>query len=86
MVAMTVLDFLLKPEKLVEAKDYFQNVQSKEDFYRPMISQKDPPPVYLNSDKMEKYRDEMKKFYFDETKYDTYMEQLGVEYPVIDKD
>ena len=85
-VAMTVLDFLLKPEKLVEAKDYFQNVQSKEDFYRPMISQKDPPPVYLNSDKMEKYRDEMKKFYFDETKYDTYMEQLGVEYPVIDKD
>jgi aminobenzoyl-glutamate utilization protein B len=35
---------------------------------------------------MEKYRDEMKKFYFDETKYDTYMEQLGVEYPVIDKD
>ena len=85
-VAMTVLDFLLKPDKLVEAKDYFENVQSKEDFYRPMISQKDPPPVYLNSDKMEKYRDEMKKFYFDETKYDTYMEQLGVEYPVIDKD
>ena len=84
-VAMTVLDFLTKPEKLDEAKDYFDNVQSKEDFYRPMISEKDPPPFYLNTEKMEKYRDQMEKFYFDETKYDTYLEQLGVDYPEINK-
>ena len=84
-VAMTVLDFLTKPEKLDEAKEYFDNVQSKEDFYRPMISEKDPPPFYLNTEKMEKYRDKMEKFYFDETKYDTYLEQLGVDYPEINK-
>ena len=84
-VAMTVIDFLTKPEKLDEAKDYFNNVQSKEDFYRPMISEKDPPPFYLNTEKMEKYRDQMEKFYFDETKYDTYLEQLGVDYPEINK-
>ena len=84
-VAMTVLDFLTKPEKLDEAKEYFDNVQSKEDFYRPMISEKDPPPFYLNTEKMEKYRDQMEKFYFDETKYDTYLEQLGVDYPEINK-
>ena len=84
-VAMTVLDFLTKPEKLDEAKEYFDNVQSKEDFYRPMISEKDPPPFYLNTEKMEKYRDQMEKFYFDETKYDTYLEQLGVDYPEIYK-
>ena len=84
-VAMTVLDFLTKPEKLDEAKEYFDNVQSKEDFYRPMISEKDPPPFYLNTEKMEKYRDQMEKFYFDETKYDTYLEQLGVDYPQINK-
>ncbi|GIS00188.1 MAG: hypothetical protein CM15mP102_10080 [Flavobacteriales bacterium] len=36
--------FLTKPEKLAEAKSYFDNVQSKEDFYRPMISETDPPP------------------------------------------
>ena len=84
-VAMTVLDFLTKPEKLDEAKEYFDNVQSKEDFYRPMISEKDPPPFYLNTEKMEKYRDQMKKFYFDETKYDTYLEQLGVDYPEVNK-
>jgi len=84
-LAMTVLDFLTKPEKLDEAKEYFDNVQSKEDFYRPMISEKDPPPFYLNTEKMEKYRDKMEKFYFDETKYDTYLEQLGVDYPEINK-
>ncbi len=80
-VAMTAIDFLTKPEKLAEAKSYFDNVQSKEDFYRPMISETDPPPFYLNTEKMEKYRDQMEKFYFDETKYDTYLEQLGVDYP-----
>ena len=85
-VAMTALDFLTKPEKLIEAKNYFNDVQTKEDFYRPLISETDPPPFYLNTDKMEKYRDKMQKFYFDETKYDTYLEQLGVEYPEIDKD
>ena len=51
-----------------------------------MISETDPPRVYLNTEIMEKYRDEMKKFYFDETKYDTYLEQLGVEYPTIKED
>ena len=71
---------------MAEAKNYFDNVQSKEDFYRPMISEKDPPPFYLNKDKMDKYREEMKKFYFDETRYDTYLEQLGVDYPDIIKD
>ena len=85
-VAMTVLDFLTEPNKLVEAKDYFNNIQSKEESYKPMISNTDPPPFYLNSDKMDKYREEMEKFYFDETKYDNYLEQLGVEYPVIKDD
>ena len=51
-----------------------------------MISDTDPPPFYLNTDKMEKYRAEMEKFYFDETKYDTYLEQLGVDYPEIKDD
>jgi aminobenzoyl-glutamate utilization protein B len=83
---MTAIDFLTKPEKLAEAKSYFDNVQSKEDFYRPMISETDPPPFYLNTEKMEKYRDQMEKFYFDETKYDTYLEQLGVDYPEIKKE
>ena len=85
-VAMTTLDFLLKPHKLDEAKDYFENIQKKETTYRPMISKDDPPAIYLNKDIMNQYKDQIKEFYFDETKYETYLDQLGVKYPEIKKD
>ena len=82
-VAMTVLDFLLNPNLLKEAKNYFNNVQLKEDNYRPMISKDDPPPTELNTSIMSKYKPLLSKFYFDETKYETYLDQLGIEYPTL---
>jgi aminobenzoyl-glutamate utilization protein B len=82
-LAMTILDFLLKPEKLTQAKDYFENVQKEETEYRPMISENDPPATFLNKDIMEQYKSRLKEFYFDETKYETYLQQLGIDYPVI---
>ena len=85
-LAMTILDFLLKPDKLTQAKNYFENVQKEETEYRPMISENDPPATFLNKDIMEQYKSRLKEFYFDETKYETYLEQLGIDYPVIKKD
>ena len=35
---------------------------------------------------MEKYKNKLQEFYYDETKYDSYLEQLGIKYPVINKD
>ena len=32
---------------------------------------------------MARFRDEMKKFYYDPDKYDTYLEQLGIDYPTV---
>ncbi|NAY90584.1 amidohydrolase [Muricauda sp. JGD-17] len=81
--AMTILDFLLKPELVTQAWDYFNNEQRKEQKYEPMISAEDMPPTYLNKDKQDQFRDELEKFYYDETKYDSYLEQLGVEYPTL---
>ena len=82
-VAATVIDFLTKPELLVKANDYFKNVQGKEDQYRPMITEKDPPPIYLNKGIMDEFRPKLEKFYFDENKYDNYLEQLNIKYPTI---
>ncbi len=48
-----------------------------------MITEKDPPPTYLNEEIMKQYRPQLEKFYFDETKYDTYLEQLNIKYPTI---
>ena len=85
-VAMTLVDFLLNPTLVDQAKDYFTNVQSKEITYKPMITENDPPPVELNTAIMEKFKPQLSEFYFDETKYDTYLEQLGIEYPTIIKE
>jgi aminobenzoyl-glutamate utilization protein B len=32
---------------------------------------------------MEKYRAAMQKMYYDPSKYDTYLEQLGIKYPTV---
>ena len=82
-VALTIVDFLTNPDMLKNAKDYFNNVQLKETKYQPMIGKKDSPPTYLNKSIMDEYRPKLEKFYFDETKYESYLEQLGIEYPTL---
>jgi aminobenzoyl-glutamate utilization protein B len=81
--AMTIIDLLLKPEIITNAWDYYKNVQLKGTHYTPMISKGDKPPVYLNTEIMKTYAPELKKFYYDETKYGSYLEQLGIKYPTI---
>jgi aminobenzoyl-glutamate utilization protein B len=81
--AMTALDFLLNPELIRQAWDYFNNVQTKEIKYQPLISPTDQPAIELNKEKMEKFRSELKKFYYDPAKYKTYLDQLGVKYPTV---
>ena len=82
-VATTVIDLLTKPQLVIQAKDYFKNVQREETEYQPMITEKDPPPTYLNKGIMKQYRPQLEKFYYDETKFDTYLDQLNIEYPTI---
>ena len=83
--AMTALDFLMQPELVKQAWDYFNNVQTKEIKYQPLINPTDKPAVDLNKEKMEKFAPQLKKFYFDSTKYKTYLEQLGIQYPTVRK-
>ena len=42
-----------------------------------------PAPTHLNENILAKYREQMKKFYYDPTKYGTYLEQLGIKYPTV---
>jgi aminobenzoyl-glutamate utilization protein B len=83
--AMTMLDILLHPELVKSAWDYFNNVQTKDVKYTSFIRDGDVPAIWLNKAIMEKYRPEMKKFYYDPAKYDTYLEQLGIKYPTVVK-
>jgi aminobenzoyl-glutamate utilization protein B len=80
-VAMTVIDLLTKPELVAEAWKYYREVQTKDTHYQPLIGPDDKPPTYLNQRTMDTYRERMRKYYYDPSKYDTYLEQLGIKYP-----
>jgi aminobenzoyl-glutamate utilization protein B len=81
--AMTLLDLIMQPALVSDAKRYFVDVQTKTVTYRPLMSPSDQPATWLNAEKMAKYRDEMRKYYYDPTKFETYLQQLGITYPTV---
>jgi len=81
--AMTMMDILLHPELVQQAWAYFRDVQTKETKYEPLIRADDQPAVWLNKKIMDEYRPRMQKMYYDPSKYDTYLEQLGIKYPTV---
>jgi aminobenzoyl-glutamate utilization protein B len=81
--AMTMIDLLLKPEIVTAAWDYFKNTQTRPQKYEPLLRPQDQPAIELNKGIMDRYRAEMRKYYYDPTKYKTYLEQLGIKYPTV---
>jgi aminobenzoyl-glutamate utilization protein B len=81
--AMTVLDILLHPELVQKAWDYFNNVQTKDMKYKSFLRPEDQPALWINEQKMDEFRPRMRSFYYDPSKYDTYLEQLGIKYPTV---
>jgi aminobenzoyl-glutamate utilization protein B len=81
--AMTMLDILTRPEIVTAAWDYYRNVQTKNTKYTPLIRPDDKPAIWLNEETMAKYRPEMRKYYYDPTKYKSYLDQLGIKYPTV---
>jgi aminobenzoyl-glutamate utilization protein B len=81
--ALTLLDLLLTPKDVTDAWDYFNTVQTKDRKYTAFIGPHDQPATWLNADIMERYRPEMRKYYYDPAKFKTYLEQLGIKYPTV---
>ena len=79
--ALTMLDLLLKPVLVKQAWEYYTNVQTKDQKYTALVRPQDTPATFLNAKIMATYREKMKPFYFDPSRYKTYLEQLGVPYP-----
>ncbi|MBE7172176.1 MAG: amidohydrolase [Williamsia sp.] len=84
-LAATLLDMLTQPKIIADAWDYFKNVQTKDIKYTPFINKDTKPAIHLNKNTMDKFRPEMQKFYYDPSKYKTYLEQLGITYPTLKK-
>ena len=78
--ALTLLDFLLQPELVQAARDYF-DIQTRDRQYTTFLRPEDEPAIWLNRDIMERFKAQLEAFYYDEERYGTYLEQLGIDYP-----
>jgi len=81
--ALTLLDLFLDGETVEAAWAYFNDVQTAETIYTPFIAETDEPAIWLNEGLMAQWRERMRPFYYDSSRYDSYLEQLGIEYPTI---
>lgn len=81
--ALTLFDLFTDEQLLVDAWDYYENVQTKDVTYVPLLRPQDEPAIHLNAEIMSTWRPILEDYYYDADKYDTYMEQLGVEYPTV---
>ncbi|MFN2456846.1 MAG: peptidase dimerization domain-containing protein [Chitinophagaceae bacterium] len=84
-VAATVLDMLINPMIIADAWDYHKNIQTKEVKYIPFIASTTLPAIHLNKKIMDEFRPQLKKYYYDPSKYKTYLDQLGIQYPQLKK-
>lgn len=82
-IAATLMDLLAKPQLIIDAWKYFNDVQTKDRKYISFLRPGDKPAIHLNKEMLEQFRDRMRPFYYDSTKYRTYLEQLGIKYPTI---
>jgi aminobenzoyl-glutamate utilization protein B len=58
-------------------------VQTKDRKYQTLLGPQDKAPIWLNTKIMAEYRERMRKFYYDPTRYETYLDQLGIKYPTV---
>ncbi|GAB3962095.1 M20 family metallopeptidase [Spirosoma harenae] len=84
--AMTLLDLLMKPELIKEAWAYYKDEQTKDIKYEPLISSKEKPAIYLNKKIMDEFKPKLSTFYYDPSKYKSYLQQLGITYPTVRDD
>ena len=56
-------------------------MQTADAQYQPFIGPDDPPAIDKNRAVQEEFRPLLEEFYYDPSRFDTYLEQLGIEYP-----
>lgn len=83
-VAATMLDLIQDQALVDEAWTYFRDEQTANETYVPFIGPEDSPAIEKNSGIMNTYKEALSEYYYDPSKYDTYLEQLGIDYPQLE--
>lgn len=85
-LSATLIDLLADKRIIDNAWKYHREVQTRKTKYIPFVGSDTPPATHLNTAIMRQYRPELEKFYYDPSKYNTYLEQLGIKYPQLKKE
>ena len=80
-LAATLLDLLQDPELTAAAWTYFRDEQTANETYTSFITDADAPAIEKNTGIMAQFRERLEEYYYDPSRFDTYLEQLGVDYP-----
>ena len=84
-LAMTAVDLLTNADLLTRAKAYFRDVQTKGTRWESLIPRGTAPAIHLNEERMARYRPLLEKLRYDPARYATYLEQLGIPYPTLER-
>jgi len=84
-VAATLLDLFTSAALREEATRYFREDQLGGTSYEPFIGPDDQPPIEKNVEIMAEFKDRLRELYYDPARYETYLQQLGVAYPQLEK-
>lgn len=80
--AMTAIEIFANPALVEQAWEYFRE-QTKDETWESLIPADVEPPIHLNTEKMKRFRPELEKLRYDPSRYETYLEQLGIKYPTL---
>ncbi len=83
-IAATLLDLIGSAELRANAGRYFSDEQLIGTTYEPFIGPDDAPPIEKNREIMAEFKERLRALYYDAARFDTYLEQLGVDYPQLE--
>jgi aminobenzoyl-glutamate utilization protein B len=84
-IAATLLDLLQDESLRAQAWTYLRDEQLDGTVYEPFIGPEDQPPIEKNAATMAEYKERLQALYYDPSRYGSYLEQLGVVYPQLEK-
>lgn len=84
-LSATLLDMLTDPSIISNAWKYHREIQTKNTKYTSFVKEDTKPATHLNKEIMDEFRPQLEKFYYDPKKHKTYLEQLGISYPQLEK-
>ena len=82
-IGMTAIALVAEPEIVDEAWRYHREVTTADYTWQSLIPEGVEPPTFLNAEKMERFRPLLEDLRYDPTRFDSYLEQLGIEYPTV---